>query len=369
VTPETLLAAALRDEIAPWPTAASSDFEADFFHSAADHGVTELLSITAALRDWPRTVQAAVLRRRRDAAAAEIIQRESHAEVLDTLNESGVKALLLKGAALAYTHYPQPWLRPRLDIDLLVAPDDRTRAVTTLQGLGYHPATHFAGELVTYQSQLRRVDRHGLIDRLDLHWRTANPQVFAHTFAFDELKREAVPVPQLGTNAWTLCPVHSLLLACIHRVAHHANSDRLVWLYDIRLIVDAMSHTALERAADEAASKKVHAVVAAGVRRTLEMVGSGVHNSAVERALETRRGDSEVGGEFLRKDRAKVDDLLADLHALSGLGPRLRLIREHLVPPPAYMRTTYGFSSPVLLPFAYALRAVKGAGKWFRADS
>jgi hypothetical protein len=39
------------------------------------------------------------------------------------------------------------------------------------------------------------------------------------------------------------------------------------------------------------------------------------------------------------------------------------------VPPPAYMRKTYGFSSPVLLPFAYALRAVKGAGKWFRADS
>jgi hypothetical protein len=307
-----------------------------------------------------------VRQHRREAAAAEIVQQRSHTEVLAALAASDVHTLVLKGSALAYTHYTHPWLRPRLDLDLLVPPEARKRAADALVRLGYEPYTYFTGELVTYQAQLRRTDRHGFIDRVDLHWRIVNPQVFADTFTFDELDRKGVPVPPLGPAARTLSPVHALLLACLHRVAHHANSDRLIWLYDIRVLVDAMSRDEFERAAAMAAVKSLQAITALGVRRAMDSVAAGTRSEGIERLVVSPIEETERGAEFLNPHRVKVDDLVSDLRALTGWSARLRLIREHLLPPAAYMRKTYGFSSPMLLPFAYARRAVAGAGKWFR---
>ena len=368
VETEALLSAALSGEIAPWPAQAPSTFERNLLDSAGDHGVAELLSVTPALHGWPASIQSALLQRRRDAAAAEIIREQELAKVLDALNAAGLSALLLKGAALAYTHYPQSWMRPRLDTDLLVAPAVRTRAIATLQSLGYQPSTHFGGELVTHQSQLIRTDRHGLLHRVDLHWKIANPQVFADAFSFEELDRRAVRIPQLGSSARTLSPSHSLVLACVHRVAHHANSDRLLWLYDIVVLLDAMSVRELERASAIADAKHLQPIVAAGVGRALDLIGSRARRPALDGLLRTTSQGDPATVEFLRARRTKLDDLRSDLRALPGWPAKLRLIREHLFPPPAYIRQAYGVSHPVLLPFAYAVRAVSGATKWFRPE-
>jgi len=40
------------------------------------------------------------------------------------LGAAGVRVVLFKGAALAYTHYPAPHLRVRADTDLLVTAED-----------------------------------------------------------------------------------------------------------------------------------------------------------------------------------------------------------------------------------------------------
>ena len=55
------------------------------------------------------------------------------------------------------------------------------------------------------------------------------------------------------------------LLACIHRVAHHRNTTRLLWLYDMRLPVNSMDAEELESFARVARSKQVTAVVADGL--------------------------------------------------------------------------------------------------------
>ena len=368
MTPAALIAAALREDIAPWPANVPPGFDASFLGLAEEHGVAQLLSSVGALRHWPADVQSTILRQRREAAAREIVRQQELTRVVTALADAGVRTLLFKGSALAYTHYAHPWLRPRLDTDLLVALDDRARALATLEHLGYEPSTHFGGELVTYQSPLKRVGPLGLIDCLDVHWRVANPQVFAHKFGFDELDRDAVPIPRLGAAARTLSPPHSLLIACVHRVAHHANSDRLIWLYDIRLLLERMAPPELEQVAATAAAKDLQSVLAAGVVHAREQVGFGASGPRIDRLLDARSGGAGAIAEFLNDDRAKVDDLVSDLQALPGWRPKLRLIREHLLPPAAYMRQAYGFSSPVLLPFAYALRAVTGASKWFRPE-
>ncbi|MEA3292700.1 MAG: nucleotidyltransferase family protein, partial [Pseudomonadota bacterium] len=58
-------------------------------------------------------------------------------EILDALDSRSIRPLLLKGAALAWTIYPAPALRPMGDIDLLTRLEQAEEAQETLRGLGY----------------------------------------------------------------------------------------------------------------------------------------------------------------------------------------------------------------------------------------
>ena len=60
-----------------------------------------------------------------------------------------------------------------------------------------------------------------------------------------------------------------------------------------------------------------------------------------------------------------MDVARADLMMLSSWRQRFALVREHLFPPVAYMRTKYAGCPAVLLPLAYLYRIVRGAPKWF----
>ena len=60
-------------------------------------------------------------------------------ELLSRLDDRGVPALLMKGAALSVSHYPDMGLRPRGDTDLLVFPEDMAVVAEELGTLGYSP--------------------------------------------------------------------------------------------------------------------------------------------------------------------------------------------------------------------------------------
>jgi hypothetical protein len=64
--------------------------------------------------------------------------RQILAEVLATLTRAGVPFLLARGAALAETVLPEPWLRHCHDIDLLVAEEHLAAADEALTQLGLH---------------------------------------------------------------------------------------------------------------------------------------------------------------------------------------------------------------------------------------
>ena len=79
--------------------------------------------------------------------------------VVDALAAAGVPALITKGTALAYTVYPQPWLRPRTDTDLLVRHEDVPAASLALQACGYTRSDALStGELVSHQYAFERTD-------------------------------------------------------------------------------------------------------------------------------------------------------------------------------------------------------------------
>ena len=362
--PEQLLAAALHGESAPWPPESTVSLETTILDAAADHGVSGMLSAMPAVSGWPLSVRTALAATLRAEAALEVFRRDALITVLNELAGAGVRALVLKGAHLAYTHYARPWLRPRLDSDVLVAPSDRARADDVLRALGYRPGNHYNGSLVTHQFRYERRGAHGVIDVVDLHWQVFNPHLFATVFTYDELEIGATSIEPLGPHARGPADVQALILACIHRVAHHDNSDRLIWLHDIHLLARSLTPDAGEAVVQLATVKRLRAVCATGCRRAHARFATTSPQEWLRR-LENPSDEAEASAAFLKTRRNKVDMLISDLRMLDGSSRRARLIWEHVFPPPAYIRQAYGLGSPLLVPLCYAHRVAFGMSRWF----
>ena len=117
-------------------------------------------------------------------------------------------------------------MRPRSDTDLLIEKDDVAVVTRVMTELGYRRATLTSGDLVMPQRPFVKRDLSGVVHTYDFHWKIANPQPFADALAFGELMKRSIEIAALGAHARTLGPLDALLLACIHRVAHHGDSGQ-----------------------------------------------------------------------------------------------------------------------------------------------
>jgi hypothetical protein len=296
-----------------------------------------------------------------DALLDELSTREL-CRVLDRLEAEGLVPLVFKGAALAHTHYPQTWTRPRLDADILIDPESRARAFEVLHACGYREPPVISGNLVSYQAMFVRPDEIGVEHVVDLHWQVANPQLVAHLLSHAELVARAQFVPVAGGGRLRVAgPVDALLIACLHRAAHHADADDLIWTYDIHLIASRFDAEQWGAFVAEANRGRIAAVCARGLNLAMECFQTRVPDE-VMRQLSTTQEPSAI---FLRRDARPVDRLAADLATL-GPRQRVRLLCEHLFPPASYMRGKYGVQSSALLPAFYAYRILAGATKWLR---
>jgi len=360
---ETLLASALRGRAVPTPPRA--DWPA-LLASADEHGVLPLLADAAAAACWDRDILAAM----RPSVAAEtalaMLRERELRRVLASLAAAGMTPLLLKGAHLAFTLYPSPDRRPRLDTDLLIEEGDRDALKECLAALRYRPVPHVTGEVAFTQFQYRHVDESGASHTLDIHWRIAVPKAFADRLTYDDLRRDAVAVPGLGPHALAPSPPLALIVACLHRTAHHGTTTRLLWLYDIHLLAAALSGQDWELVVERAGLCGLTPVVAAGLEHAIARLGTVVPRHVLERL---HAGDAATEPDvlvFLHGVPPQIQVAASDWRRIPGARARLRFLQEHLFPPASYMRHRYGISSRVVLPFLYVHRAVTGAVKWLK---
>lgn len=315
---------------------------------------------------WPRQssqVHDAFAQMAAEAALFDEFSRQNLRQVLDALAQAGLAPLLFKGAALAYRHYAQPWLRPRLDTDLLIREDEADDAAAVFERLGFLRVPRPTGEHVTHQFNYRTMSR-GICLEYDVHCRLLDPEVFSGLLSYDELAGAAVPVPPLGPAARSIGDVHALIVACTHRVAHHYDTDSLLWLYDIDLLARRLDERGWNEITALASERRIRQVCARGLGLAAGLFGAPVPAEVL--AHLTSAHEIEPTAAYLRPHLRRVDILRSDLHALGGWRVRAQLLREHLLPAPRYILATYGQTRASLLPALYVHRILRGAFKWFR---
>jgi hypothetical protein len=296
--------------------------------------------------------------------AADLRRQRALAEVLGRLAEAGVDALVIKGAALAFLVYDQPHTRPRCDADLLIRTEQVDAAERVILGAGY--ARQLEPDASVASGQRHYSPPKPSADAIDLHWRVVNPLVFGEVLPFREAWARSIPVPALGAAARTLAPHDALLLACIHRVAHHGDSPELKWLHDIDRLVSLIARLGPESGrvfAREAARTRTRSVCVRSLELARELCHTHVDDLVA--LLETGTDDVEPSAAFVGGRLAFAGIVSSDLrHA--GWQDRARILREHLFPSRAYMRARYPRWPSAFLPAAYAFRIMRGAPAWFR---
>jgi hypothetical protein len=289
------------------------------------------------------------------------------ARVVAALEASGCSPLVFKGAALALTHYAQPWLRPRLDTDILIDAASRSRAAAALTALGYVRPPMTSGRFVMHQEMWVRQEAAAGEHVLDLHWRVVNPNVLARLPGPSELRARAARVAVQGTIAAVASPADALVIACVHRAAHHDDSAELLWLYDVQLLARRLSAPEWQHVTRVAQRSGVAGLVWRG----LDLASTAFEftvPAAVRDALTSVSSRHEASLVFVSRNQRPIDRLRADVAALGPIAGA-RLVSEHLFPPPSYMRERYGLTSGAQLPAAYARRILGGARAWFKAPS
>lgn len=363
---ENLLAALVRGDQIAWPFA-GAQAEQDFLDAARNHGVLPLIGWRHrrqnVLDGWPATLQQAIASRVRHHSIAEHVHHGELSAVAGALAARSVRAIVLKGAALAHTHYPHPCLRPREDFDLLVREADVDAATDALQARGYAPLDAVSGRFVAYQQTFVRDGAGGVRHACDLHWRVSNRPAFAQLLPWDDLAAGARPVRALDDAVDALAPAHALLVACLHRVAHHYDAPTLIWLYDIHLLAGSLTEDEASRFVALAREHRVASICARGIA----VAAHHFRTVLPEPLTHLAPAGEEPLVAYMDTGLRPVDVLISDLRALTGWSARVQLLREHLFPSPRYLRSVASHFGSGPLPVVYARRIFRGASRWLRA--
>jgi hypothetical protein len=343
----SLILAALRGEEVRWPQHEASGLRERFLERCASQGVAGMVwhqcHSTPAWESWPREIRESLTDAIRIETALDDVRAVELSAVIEALAQAGVRALLMKGAGLAYTHYPDSALRPRQDSDILIAPQQIRAVYRALRRRGYRRCSPLLG---TYQFIMVKRGVHVM----DVHWRVSDTVPFAHAFSYAELAARASRVPALGARASTLGPADALVVACLHR-AHHGE-ERLIWLYDLHLLASAMDRDDFRQVVASSTEKGIGHVVAAGLAAAVRYFGSRLPGP-VPADWVTGSAAPEPFRAFPQALRVRY--LVPDLRALRG-AYKLRMLWDLAFPDRASLRQLKTGASSAFFPLRYPYR-------------
>lgn len=368
------LAALLRgDMAAARPLLADLAASADEIARRADyHGISHLLAMdTTGQPDWPQGLAGLF----RGSAMALEVWEASHMRVvqpaLAALVEAGVTPILMKGTALAYSLYANPASRIRGDTDLLVSPQDLLRTREVLGGLGFSRGEEVHGTL--FQESLRVPAGKDLTHTIDLHWQVNDSPVLQRALPLEPALANTQPLPRLGEGVRSLGQGDSLLQVVFNAKWHSdfgfflgrerlTGARRLIWAYDVHLLLEAMDRAGRERLVEDA----VEAGAAPAVLEAIEHAQWTVGTSFDERllaALQAGPVDTAIT-RYLQSDD-QVGRRKADLRATRGLPAKARFVAKLLLPPPAHLRKRFPRAQGWPLPVLYLRYALASAARLF----
>lgn len=306
---------------------------------AKQEGVSPLLAWHLQGAVLPNAWSVAFADARRTAAVRSLLLELETRKVATVLAQLGIRTLLLKGNALGQWLYPESWLRPCSDIDLLFeSRAEAERAATGFAALGYSLA--FSPAASNYEMTCRLMIGGKSRGELDLHWRLVNSPAYAGRFTFEELWSTSIALPVLGNGLKALGPLHALAHACLNRALdlQMSGADPLKLLYDLHLFLQRMDAADWRRFLDLARRKNLCGLCLRSFDDAVAAFDAPLPEE-VRRALANHATLEPISGQRLHDWRHMQ---WHNLKAIPGTWAKLAWLRDKVFPTRTHLRELHG---------------------------
>lgn len=206
---------------------------------ATYHRVDGLVAATLLAREnWPIPVQwrQHFQERRKDLTFKKVQNLSASASLSKLFAASGIRHILIKGAAISERYYGDTALRQAIDVDIWIAPEDLESAIETLDLGGFKrpvQAVDIPQKCVgTYRKMVNELSfgKPSPPISLDLHWRL-NVNPYFLPWAFDEIYERTDRLRIANTDIPVLNQQDQLINIYTHGAKHAW--FRLKWLADL----------------------------------------------------------------------------------------------------------------------------------------
>ncbi|PIE88922.1 MAG: hypothetical protein CR997_13760 [Acidobacteria bacterium] len=292
-------------------------------------------------------------------AVYEKLRLKAISEVLGRCDSAGLKVILFKGSALAYSIYDRPYHRPRIDHDLLIQKSDFPRLSELLLELGYNRVATLTGSAVRNQAIFWKLDPWGSKQILDVHWELSERSILGfHTADFFE---QVERFKSRDFSFWTFPHTTALLIACVHLRAHHPNEKRLLWYLDMVMLIRRMDQEALLLFINLSRDKGVDHYCMEALSECVRLFGlPRGFPAGYEQQLKAYAERGELD------NRYQWQNTWQDCRGKSGLGKKILFLWQQVFPPLEYLQMKYGFQSKWQSPWYYLKRISGGFRFLFR---
>jgi hypothetical protein len=288
-------------------------------------------------------------------------------ELLAIFEREKIPAILLKGAALAKTVYPNIAMRPMGDIDILFARDDAPCARDILIARGFalnlEPTENFQTRFACEQAFTRGGPYPMMFE---VHWHLFNLPYYRARVPMDWFWQRTQAMCVNDQPARVFAPEAQILHLAAHAVLHHQGHNLLA-AYDLALTLacyrDQIDWAAVIDAARAFGLSRIVQANLARVRETWDVAAP----AQVETRLARNAGVHErVLFAITTSPHVEARDLWDGMN-LPDAKSRLIFFKSILFPSRNYMQQRYGITAARALPLHYARRLARGAQMFARS--
>jgi hypothetical protein len=260
--------------------------------------------------------------------AHDMVLNAATQKLLELLAEHDIPALLLKGTPIAHLYYPDSYLRPRCDTDIYINECDLEKTARLLSENDYQVSGLGKRKYSSKQFVAAKAASKNSLMHFDVHWKLSNRVMFRSTLPFEECLKTSQPVADLGPDARALSVTNLLIHACIHRIAHGRNTERnrLIWLYDVHLLIDAMNEAELVEFPSIAKQKSIGYLCADALEVCQSLFGTDLPRNFRSALRENYR--SEPSAKLLQS--SKLRWAWEDMQSLQGIRQKAAFAKELL---------------------------------------
>jgi len=291
-------------------------------------------------------------------------------EIIKAFQNRGIRVLVLKGPALAWSVYSDPAMRPSGDLDLLVLPQQISKARDILEQLDYkclgkrfeHCRDFYSEETFAPQKDKRenRV--------IELHWDLHSFSGVNKDVRLEDLFQRAAKIEESGLTFETLHPVDALIHRAINMILWHNRDIRLIWIYDTSLLAQRLvvPHD-WELLQERSVSWRARLALEKSLKMAEVWIGLKLPDGFNDFSRWPRPTEAEVANWSNVLHRYDRINSFFKLHWSNSSGSleKARFLFHLLFPNPKRMRMDYPSPHEWLLPLSYVRRLYRWIKQYF----